>query len=148
MKKLILKRDVRGLGKIGDTVSAKDGYARNFLIPQGLALEHSSSNIKILEEEKKREKKEVEKEKKKAEELKEKISKVSCTIPVKVGEEGKLFGSVTLVDIASALVQEGIEIDKRKIELDEPIKVLGVYTVPVRLHPEVSANIKVWVVKE
>ena len=148
MIKLILKNDVKDLGKAGDTVNVKDGYARNFLVPQGFALEYSESTLKVIEEEKKKEKIRLEKEKKKALTEQGKISKVSCTIPVKVGEEGKLFGAVTSSDIEEALKQEGIEIDKRKIELPEPIKVLGVYTVPVKLHPEVTANIKVWVVKE
>ena len=148
MIKLILKSDLKELGNSGDIVDVKDGYARNFLIPAGLALKYSESVVKVLEEEKKKEKIRLEKEKKQASLYQEKISKISCTIPVKVGEEGKLFGAVTSADIEEALKQEGIKIDKRKIELPEPIKVLGVYTVPVRLHPEVIANIKVWVVKE
>lgn len=145
---IILRQDYQGLGKTGDVVKVKDGYARNFLIPKGIAYVASKENKKRLENELKLKSWKVEKEKLAAEELAKKLANVSCTIPVQVGEEDKLFGSVTSQNIAEALAAQGIEVDRRKIQLEEPIKSLGIYSVPIKLHPEVEATVKVWVVKE
>ncbi|HHE54172.1 MAG TPA: 50S ribosomal protein L9, partial [Caldithrix abyssi] len=134
--------------KTGDVVKVKDGYARNFLIPKGIAYLASKENKKRLENELKLKSWRVEKEKLAAEELAKKLANVSCTIPVQVGEEDKLFGSVTSQNIAEALAAQGIEVDRRKIQLEEPIKSLGIYSVPIKLHSEVEATVKVWVVKE
>ena len=146
--KVILKQDFDKLGNTGDIINVKDGYARNFLIPRKIAYQATPSNIKRFDEEKKKMASQLTKEVKKAEKLATELEKVSCTIAMAVGEEDRLFGSVTSQDIAVALNEKGIEIDKRKIQLDEPIKALGIYTVPIKLHPEVGANVKVWVVKK
>jgi large subunit ribosomal protein L9 len=146
--RIILKQDDENLGDAGQIISVKDGFARNYLIPRGVAYEATNANLKRFEEEKKHLLLKSEKEKKQSEMLAEKLEKVSCTISVAVGEEDKLFGSVTSQDIADALQEKGIELDKRKIQLEEPIKSLGIYTIPARLHPEVNANVKVWVVKK
>ena len=145
---IILKKDIEKLGKAGESVSVKDGYARNFLIPKGLALSASQANLKIVEQEKEKATLRQEKEKKDAQSLAQKISSISCTITVQAGEDGKLYGSVTNQDVASAYKLEGINIDKRKIELPQPIKEVGVFKIQVRLNPEVIAQAKVWVVKE
>jgi large subunit ribosomal protein L9 len=145
--KVILVKDIDKLGKSGQTVKVSDGYARNYLLPQKFALEANTANERLfLELKKKAEQKEV-KAKKEAEELAEKIRGLSCTIVRQAGEEEKLYGSVTNMDVASALQQEGLHIDKKRILLDEPIKSLGVFYVPIKLHPEVTTELKVWVVK-
>ncbi|NOX88942.1 MAG: 50S ribosomal protein L9 [Calditrichaeota bacterium] len=145
---IILRQDYEGLGKTGDIVKVKDGYARNYLIPKGIAYIASKENRKRLENDLKVRSWRQEKEKRIAEEFAKKLESVSCTIPVQVGEEDKLFGSVTSQNIADALSAQGFEVDRRKIQLDEPIKSLGIYSVPIKLHPEVQAMVKVWVVKE
>ncbi len=146
--KVILIDDVNKLGSMGDTVQVKEGYARNFLFPKNLAKPATSSNLKTIEDIKKKKIAALAKEKRLAEELKEKLSLVSCTIPVEAGDDDKLFGSVTTQDIARAFEEEGFSIDKRKIVIEEPINKLGVYHVSVKLHPEVSGEVKVWVVKK
>ncbi len=146
--KVILRQDMEKLGKAGDVVNVKNGYARNYLLPKEIAYEATPGNLRRFEEEKKRMMMQSEREKRNAEQLAKELEKASCTISMAVGEEDKLFGSVTSQDIADALKEKGIEIDKRKIHLEEPIKALGIYTVPVRLHPEVTAHVKVWVVKK
>lgn len=146
--KVILRKDFEQLGKIGDIVTVKDGYARNFLIPRQIAYEATKSALKAIEVEKENYKKRIEKEKVEASKLALELEKVSVTIPVKVGEDDKLFGSVTSQMIADYLKEKGYEIDKRKIELEEPIKTLGIYEVNVKLHPEVATKVKVWVVRE
>ncbi|APF17967.1 50S ribosomal protein L9 [Caldithrix abyssi DSM 13497] len=145
---IILRQDYQNLGKTGDVVKVKDGYARNYLIPKGIAYIATKENKKRLENELKVKSLRVEKEKLAADELAKKLANVSCTIPVQVGEEDKLFGSVTSQNIADALAAQGIKVDRRKIQLEEPIKSLGIYSVPIKLHPEVEATVKVWVVKE
>lgn len=145
---VILKKDIDKLGKTGAVVAVENGYARNFLLPKGLALPASPANVKVVEAEKKRNALREQKEKHEAQQLAEKISALSCTIAVQAGNEGKLFGSVTNQDIAQALQNEGIEVDKKKIEMPEPLKELGVFKVEVRLHPEVVASAKIWVVKK
>ncbi|OIP65861.1 MAG: 50S ribosomal protein L9 [Nitrospirae bacterium CG_4_9_14_3_um_filter_53_35] len=146
--KVILREDVENLGRIGDMVQVKPGYARNYLIPQGKAGEATVRNIKALEHQKKLVQDRIMKTVKSAEALAQRIESVSVTISQKVGENDRLFGSVTTLHIADALKEEGIEVDKKKILLEEPIKQLGVYSVPIKLHTEVTANLKVWIVED
>lgn len=144
---IILKSNVEKLGKEGDVLTVADGYARNYLIPKKLAVQATEKNRQLLEHEKRIEVDRAVKAKKEAEILANELSNVSCTISVQAGENDRLFGSVTTSDIANALADLGYEIDKRKIILEEPIKELGMFTVPVKLHADIIANIKVWVVK-
>jgi large subunit ribosomal protein L9 len=146
--KVILKSDVKDLGNIGEVVNVKDGFARNFLVPKGLAVEASTKNVKVFEHEKKKIQEMARKVKAGAAGLAEKISAAKITIKAKAGEEDRLFGSVTSMDIADALKAEGIEIDKKKIQLDEPIKRIGEYSVAIKLHSDVSAQLNVQVVPE
>jgi len=145
---IILRQDYEGLGNAGEIVKVKDGYARNFLIPRGVAYIANEANKKRHEADLKQLGMQQARDKKAAEELSEKLKNVSCTITVQVGEEDKLFGSVTSLNIAESLDAQGFNIDKRKILLEEPIKSLGIYSVPVKLHTEVEGTVKVWVVKE
>ena len=145
--KLILLKDVDDLGKIGDIVSVKEGYARNYLIPKKLVLEATKANEKVVEKEKIKVEQKRKESRKEAEELCENLEKLSLTIPVQVGEKDKLYGSVTSQDISDLLKKEGFDIDKRKIELPNPIKALGIYSVKIKLDAEVTATMKVWVVK-
>ena len=144
--KVILKEDIQKLGKSGEVINVKPGYARNYLIPKGLVLEATENNLKVFEEDKRAKLKHQEREKKQAQELAKRIERVSCTIVMQAHDD-QLFGAVTTADIADALEQEGIKIDKKDIILDEPIKSLGVYQIPIKLHPEVKQLVKVWVVK-
>ncbi len=146
--KVILRKDFESLGKVGDVVTVKDGYARNFLIPQGIALKADKSNIKRLEAETKHQELKQTRDKKAAEKLAEELNKISCTATVNVGEEDKVFGAVTSQHISDLLKDKGFEVDRKKIVLEEPIKALGIYTIPIKLHSEVEAKIKLWVVKE
>lgn len=145
---LILNQDVDRIGKAGAIVKVKDGFARNFLIPNSLAVPLTPANLKKLEQEKQRKAQELTKHKKDAEELKEKISALSLTMPVLTHDEEKLYASITAQDISAALKEEGLDIDKNCIVLDEPLKSLGIYEVPINLHPEVSLKVRVWVVKK
>ena len=146
--KILLREDYKGLGEAGAVVKVKDGFARNFLIPQGVAFIATEQNKKRYENDLKQQSRRLERDKIQAEELSKKLENVSCTISVQVGEEDKLFGSVTSQNIADVLEEQGFKIDKRKILLEEPIKALGIYSIPIKLHPEVEAAVKVWVVKE
>lgn len=146
--KVILRKNFDQLGKVGDVVDVKDGYAHNFLFPRQIAYVAIPGNVKALEEEKKQMTRKHEKELKVAETLAAELEKVSISIAVKVGEEDKLFGSVTTQMIADALKEKGFEIDKRKIEIEEPIKALGIYSVNVKLYHSVTAVIKTWIVRE
>ncbi|MDD5686325.1 MAG: 50S ribosomal protein L9 [Elusimicrobia bacterium] len=146
--KIILKQEVEGLGKTGDVKNVKDGYARNFLFPKGLALAANENNLKIVEKEKNKILSIVKKKIDEAQEYAKKLSAVSVTIPVEVGEDNKVFGSVTPSDISDALKVEGFEIDKKSIIYEDNIKELGAFEVSVKVHPEVIAKIKVWVVKK
>jgi len=146
--KVILIEDVKSIGSMGDIIDVKDGYARNFLFPKKLARKAIDSNLKIIEDIKKKKLIAQTKEKKEADAVKEKICALSCTIPMEAGEDDKLFGSVTNQDISQAFEVEGLIIEKRKIILEEPIKKLGVYNIAIKLHPEVIAEVKVWVVKK
>jgi len=146
--KIILKKEIHKLGQPGDMVEVKNGFARNYLIPQGLAILATPANMKVYQQELKAQAQKALKGKQEAEELAAKLSEVSVTAAVQVGEEEKLFGSVTSQNMADLLKDAGHDIDRKKIMLDDPIKALGVYDVPIKLHPEVTATIKVWVVKE
>ncbi|MBN1780416.1 50S ribosomal protein L9 [bacterium] len=146
--KIILRQDYEHLGKIGDVLNVKSGFARNFLIPQGIAVEATIKNMRSMEDEQKRNARRSQKDQRQAELFAQELEKISITATVAVGEEDRVFGSVTSQTIAELLNKKGYEIDKRKVILDEPIKALGVYTVPIKLHSEVEAKIRVWVVKE
>ena len=146
--KVILRKDIETLGNIGDIVDVKEGYARNFLIPRKIAYTALSGNLRALEDEKKSIARKSEKELNAAENVSTELEKVSVTIPVQVGEEDKIFGSVTTQMIADALKEKDFNIDKRKIEIEESIKTLGIYNVNVKLHSNINASIKVWVVRE
>ena len=146
--KVILRQDFETLGKIGEVVDVKDGYARNFLFPRGLAYAALKGNIRALDDEKKAVEKRNLQELKAAETLAAELETVSVTIPVQVGEEDKIFGTVTTQMIADALKEKGHDIDKRKVEIEEPIKALGIYGVNLKIHQNVNAKIKVWVVRE
>jgi large subunit ribosomal protein L9 len=145
---VILLNTVPSLGERGETVKVKPGYARNYLFPRKLALPASESNRRVFKEEEKVLAKRDELEKNNAQQSASKLADVSCTIPVQVGEEDRLYGSVTANDIAKVLKDQGFDIDKKQVVLEEPIKQLGVYTIDVKLHRDISAPIKVWVVKE
>ncbi len=146
--KVILREEVPSLGSKGQVVNVSAGYARNYLLPRQLAFAASPGNLKVFEEEQKQKVMRANKEKRTAEKLAHDLEKVSCTAPVAVGEEDRVFGSVTAQTIADLLKEKGIEIDKRKIDIEEPLKALGVYTIAIKLHPEVVGKVKVWVVKE
>lgn len=145
---VILREDVKSLGRAGDLVKVKPGYARNFLLPKGLAFEATAGNKKRIEAEGKARTARVASERAGAEALAAKLGALSISLPGKAGEEGKLFGSITASDIAAALARAGVELDRRKIDLEHPIKALGAHSVPVRLHPDVHAEVKVNVVPE
>ena len=146
--KIILKQDIEKLGKAGEIVETKHGYARNFLIPNGSAVEASAANMKIYEQERRANERQKQQEMEEAQAFAEKLNGVSITAAVQVGEEEKVFGAVTSQNIADLLAEKGIEIDRKKIVLEEPLKALGVFEVPVKLHSQVEAQIKVWVVRE
>ena len=145
---VILLQDHASLGKCGDIVRAKDGYARNFLIPQKLAVPVTDGARKTIEAAKQKEIKKRRNEKKAYEETAAKIKGLSITLPVESGVEDTLFGSVTSEMISNALRQEKITVDKRAIVIEEQIKKLGIYNIDIKLHPEVKTKLKVWVVKK
>ena len=146
--KVILLQTVDKLGKAGEVITVKEGYARNYLIPKNVAKEATVNNMKMLESLKKKQAEEDANKLAEIKDIAEKLGALSLTIPAQAGEEEKLFGSVSNEDIAAALGLENIKIDKRDIILEEPIKKLGMYQVTVKLHPEVKANLKVWIVKK
>ena len=146
--KVILKDDIKDLGVCGQVVDVKGGYARNYLIPRNLAVLASPGNLKSIDEIKKQKDFRDSKRKRESERVKDKLEKLSLTAEVQVGEEDKVFGSVTASNIAGLLEKQGFEIDRRLIQLEEPIKALGVYTVPIKLDKEVVAEVKLWVVKK
>jgi len=146
--KVILTETLEHVGDAGEIVEVKPGFARNYLLPRKLALIANTGNMAVYEAVKSQRGVQLAREKKEAEDRAEAIGKASVTIAVAVGEEDRIFGSVTNQQIADSLNEQGLTIDRRIIQLDEPIRALGVYDVPVRLHPEVEATIKVWVVKE
>lgn len=148
MVQVILRQAVDDLGDIGEVVDVKPGYARNFLIPQGMAYEATDANQKRFEEERRHILERSARELDRAKAAAERIEGQSVSFTVRAGEEGKLFGSVTASDIAGALGEKGLDVDRHLIRLEEPIKQLGVYKVTVRLHAEVRPEVTVWVVAE
>ena len=144
---IILRQAVENLGKPGDVVKVKPGYARNYLLPHGLAYEATPGNLKRIQQERDRLEAAENERRGAAQGLAEKMEQVQLTFSARVGDEGKLFGSVTSADIAAQLEQQGFHIEKRQIDLHEPIKALGVYRIPIRLHADVKPEIRVWVIK-
>ncbi len=145
---VILRKTVANVGRAGEIVKVKNGYGRNFLIPKGYAYIATAKNKRRVEAEAKRRSDQVAADEASAQDLADRLNQVEVHIKGKVGEGDKLFGSITSTDIAEDLAGQGLTIDKRMIELEHPIKAIGVYKVPVRLHPSVHAEIRVWVVKE
>ncbi len=145
---VILRQAVEKLGHPGDIVKVSPGYARNYLLPRGFAYEATPGNRKRIERERSRLEQAEEVRRGAAQEMATKLEQVSLTFSARVGDEGKLFGSVTSSDIAHQLEAQGFAIEKRQIELHEPIRALGVYRVPIRLHADVHPEIKVWVIKQ
>ena len=146
--KVILRREHEKLGQVGAVVDVRDGYARNFLIPKGIAYPATEGSMRALTEEKKQAERRSVKEQKSSEKLATELGKVSITLKMKVGEDEKLFGSVTSQMIADSLKEKGFDFDKRIIDLEEPIKALGIYTVNVKLPQNVTGKLQVWVVRE
>jgi large subunit ribosomal protein L9 len=146
--KVILREDIDKLGKCGEIVVVKNGYGRNFLIARNLAIPATKGNVKAIDEVTLQKSLRDKKHLKEAERIKLRIEKASCMAEVNVGEEEKVFGSVTSHMIVELLAKEGIEIDRRNVVLDEPIKALGVFTVPVKVTSDVVASLKLWVVKK
>ena len=145
---VILRKNMKALGVIGEIVSVKLGYARNYLLPKGIAVEATPGNMKMVEEEKGALARKSDREMKKAQSRMKGVRGVSVTATVKVSEEEQMYGSVTTVEIQKLLSEQGIEVEKRELILDEPIKSLGVYSISLRFHPEVEGTIKLWVIKE
>ena len=146
--KIIMKKDVENLGKTGDVVYVKEGYARNYLIPKSLAIKATRSNMKIVDELQANVARKANKAETTAQNIAKKLQDISVTATVKVGEDDKLFGAVTAQIIAELVAEKGIELDKHNIMLDEPIKELGVFDVAVKVGAGIKAEVKVWVVKE
>lgn len=148
--KIILRQNVENLGSVGDIVNVKDGFAQNYLMPHGLAYPATGGNLKRFEEEKKQLTIRQNKELTAAEKIAAALEKPenSVTVPMQTGEDDRLFGTVTKEMVAEKLAEKGFTIDKKQIEIDEPIKVLGIYTVMVNLHHHIKAKVKVWVVKQ
>jgi large subunit ribosomal protein L9 len=145
---IILRQAVENLGKTGDVVKVKAGYARNYLLPHGLAYEATPGNLKRIQQERDRLEAAENERRGAAQGIAEKLEQVSLTFSARVGEEGKLFGSVTAADVAQQLEAQGFHVEKRQIDLHEPIKALGVYRVPIRLHADVKPEVRVWVIKQ
>ncbi len=145
---VILRRAVDNLGHPGDLVKVSAGYARNFLLPRGYAFEATPGNRKRIEQERQRLEAAESGRRDEAQTVADRLAEVSLTFSARVGEEGKLFGSVTAADIAQQLEAQGHHVEKRQIDLHEPIRALGVYRIPIRLHADVRPEIKVWVIKQ
>ncbi len=145
---IILLANIDNLGSFGNVVKVADGYARNYLFPKGLALKASAKNKKQAESRRRQIELQAGKEKLKIEEFASLLVKTPCTIKKQVGENERLFGSVTAMDIVKSLKEEGVELDKKTIILKEPLKALGIYNVPIKLSAEVTVELKVWVVKD
>jgi large subunit ribosomal protein L9 len=145
---VILLENVKRLGERGDKVKVADGYARNYMIPNRLAIAATDAGAKIFAEVQRQRARRGQREKKEAQEVAKRFEGISVHIPMEVGEDDRLFGSVTSADIAAHLKEQGIEVDKRRIHLEEPLKQLGVYNVPIKLAHEVEGKVKVWVVKK
>jgi len=145
--KVLMKQDVPKIGKKGELLEVKEGYARNFLLPNGLAVEASGGALKQHQQEKAAQDRRKADEKQQAVDLAKKIEGLVIALKHKAGEEGRLFGSITSAEIAEALKQKGFDVDKKKIHLEDPIRLVGDYTVKIKLHPEVSAELPVKVEK-
>ncbi len=145
---VILREDVEKLGRAGEVVTVKDGFARNYLIPRGLAYPATESNRRRFEAEAKKRAQRLEEARARAEEQAKALGEITLTFAMKAGDGDRLFGSVTAADIAEKLEELGYSIDKRRIELDQPIKLVGIYRVPVKLDGGVQGEVRVWVVKE
>ena len=145
---VILREDVQDVGRAGQTVEVKAGFGRNYLIPRNLAIVATKANLRSVDEINKQSAVRDRKRRRSAELIKEKIEKIELSAEVLVGEEDKLYGSITNQDIVTMLQEKGIVVEKRSVHLDEPIKALGVYTVPIKVGKEVTADCKVWVVKK
>jgi len=145
--RVILIKDHENLGKTGDTVDVKNGYARNYLVPQGIALIANSVGLKKMQEQLRLKELRNNKTLQKAREIADKLNSLSLTIPVQVGEEDRVFGAVTSQMIADQLQEKGYEIDKKHIQLEEPIKALGIFEIPVKILQDVTATVKLWVIK-
>lgn len=145
---VILKEDILNLGKIGELVRVRDGYARNYLLPRGLVLIANKKNLKTFDHQKKLVADQKQKIMRQAQSAADQLTGVSLVIPMKVGEEGRLFGSVTNIQIEKALKAKGLNVDRRKIHLDEPIKTVGDYEVPVRLAADLTVSLKLSVVSD
>jgi large subunit ribosomal protein L9 len=145
--KVILRTDIERLGKLGDVVDVKPGYARNYLLPRDMAMEATPGNMKDFENQRKKLQERLDKARSDAERLAEQLQDLKLRIPVRVGEGDKLYGSVTTAIIANALAEHGFDLDKKKIELDKPIRELGKFSVPVKVYPEVRPEIQVAVVR-
>ena len=145
---VILRQAVEKLGAPGDVVKVSAGYARNYLLPHGVAVEATPGNRKRIEQERARLEAAENTRRDKAQEIAKQIEQISLTFSARVGEEGKLFGSVTAADLHQQLEAQGVKIERRQIELQEPIKALGVYRVAIKLHADVKPEIKVWVIKQ
>jgi len=146
--KVILREDVPDIGTAGQTVEVKDGYGRNFLIPRNLAIPATKGNLDAIDEVTKQKDLRERKSRREAEVVKDKIEKLSLSAEVLVGEEDKVFGSVTVHDIVELMEKEGVTVPKQAVQLESPIKVLGVYTIPVKIEKDVTAELKLWVVKK
>lgn len=144
---IILLQDVNGLGEAGDIVNVKPGYARNKLMPEGLALRASKRNLAVAEERKQIAATRKAREAAADEAMVATLSKIEITIEAQVGEEDKMFGSITTLDIHKALEEKGIEVDRHNIMLDEPIKALGIFHVPVRVNSDLNGDVKIYVIK-
>ncbi|MBL7067635.1 MAG: 50S ribosomal protein L9 [Candidatus Marinimicrobia bacterium] len=144
---IILLQDHEGLGSAGDQQDVKDGYARNYLIPKGIALKADKNSLKRFQEMARLKEMRKDRALKKSRELAEKLRSLSLTVPVQVGEEDRVFGAVTSLEIAQQLKEKGYEIDKRQIMLEEPIKSLGVFEILIKLHSEITTSVKLWVIK-
>lgn len=148
--KVILRQDVADLGSVGEVVSVKPGYARNYLLPKGFAYEATTARVRELEEERRRAEQRAKRDYLEARRRAAQLEGLSLTFHAKAGEESKLFGSITAADIAERLGEQELDftVDRRQIELDEPIKMLGVFSVPVKLHADVRPEVKIWVIKQ
>jgi large subunit ribosomal protein L9 len=140
---IILTENVKGLGQIGDVVNVKPGYSRNFLIPRGLAVEANQRNLKEMEHHKRQLTRKAEKLSQEAAAVKARIEALECVFSLRASEEGKLFGSVTSMELEAAMAEQGVEIDRRKIQLDQPIKTLGEHVVDIKLNAGANASLKV-----
>jgi large subunit ribosomal protein L9 len=145
---VILLENIPSLGKAGDLVKVSDGYGRNYLVPKKKAILATEKSIKVLDHQRREVQQRIEKTRKDVDKIAQKIAELSCTFVKPVGESGKLFGSVTSMEIESYLKENGVEVDRKKIHLEEPIKTLGMHTVAIKLSPELVAQLKVWVVQE